>query len=647
MRIPLLLLAALAVRGQTLDQLLSSPFPTNLTASGNHVAWVANTMGVRNVWADGRQITAYTEDDGEEISQLIWNRAGDRLVYVRGRVPVIWRVAVNGGPPERIAGGNSVAYSPDGSKLAWLDGGQLHWTNPTPMAIAAVRGTVTSFVWSPDGRKIALVNSRGDHAFIGVFDGTATRFPDPSFDTDSAPAWSPDSTTVAWLRMPASKPNYLFLTRREGEPFSIRAADVGTARGREIWRADRGRGSVFQAVVGPQLIWGADGNLVFPWEKDGWTHLYSVSLGGGKAKLLTPGAFEVEYVAAAPGAAHVVFNSNQGDIDRRHIWRVPVAGGPVQSVTNGKGIEWSPTVLDGGVIAYLASDARRPAHVVVGAKKYFDTDFPADSLVEPQAVEITATDGMKAPAQLFLPKTSGPHPAVIFVHGGPPRQMLLGWNYSLYYHSAYALNQYLATRGYVVLSLNYRSGIGYGREFREALARGASGASEFQDVLGAGLYLKGRADVDPKRIGIWGGSYGGYLTAMALSRASDLFAAGVDIHGVHDWNNVIRNFVPSYNRLAEPELAKLAWESSPLSSMSGWRSPVLVIHGDDDRNVPFNESVLLIQALRRQGIDPEQLVIPDEIHSFLRHSSWKAVLSATAEFFDRKFKSAPANPSTR
>ena len=113
--------------------------------------------------------------------------------------------------------------------------------------------------------------------------------------------------------------------------------------------------------------------------------------------------------------------------------------------------------------------------------------------------------------------------------------MLLGWHYMYYYNNAYAMNQYLASRGYVVLSVNYRSGIGYGMKFREALNYGAGGASEFNDVLGAGLFLKSRPDVDPARIGLWGGSYGGYLTALGLARASDLFAAGVDMHGVHDW----------------------------------------------------------------------------------------------------------------
>src|SRR4029077_16842629 len=163
--------------------------------------------------------------------------------------------------------------------------------------------------------------------------------------------------------------------------------------------------------------------------------------------------------------------------------------------------------------------------------------FPQASLVEPEPVIFTAADGMPIHAQLFRPRgiaAGEKRPALLFFQGGSHRQMLLGWHYNSYYNNAYAMNQYLASRGYLVLAVNYRSGIGYGLRFREAERQGAGGASEFNDVLGAGLYLRSRPDVDPTRIGLWGGSYGGYLTAMGLSRASDLFAAGVDFHGVHD-----------------------------------------------------------------------------------------------------------------
>ena len=200
------------------------------------------------------------------------------------------------------------------------------------------------------------------------------------------------------------------------------------------------------------------------------------------------------------------------------------------------------------------------------------------------------------------------------MHGGSRRQMLLGWHYMDYYNNAYGMNQYLASQGYVVLSINYRSGIGHGMEFREALNYGATGASEYQDVEGAGKYLRTRADVDPAHIGLWGGSYGGYLTALGLARNSDLFAAGVDFHGVHDWSARLRAAAALEERNAEA--SKLAFDSSPMAAVKTWKSPVLLIHGDDDRNVDFSQTVELVTALRRQNAYFEELIIPDGVHGF-------------------------------
>ncbi len=253
--------------------------------------------------------------------------------------------------------------------------------------------------------------------------------------------------------------------------------------------------------------------------------------------------------------------------------------------------------------------------------------------------------GLVLHGQLFLPSNADDgtkHPAVVFFHGGSQRQMLLGWHYMDYYSNAYAMNQYLASRGYIVLSVNYRSGIGYGLNFREALNYGASGASEYNDVQGAGLYLRGLKDVDARRIGVWGGSYGGYLTALALARASDLYAAGVDFHGVHNWDLENTHWIPAYDPDSQPDDARLAWESSPMAFIKTWRSPVLLIQGDDDRNVTFEETVDLADALRKQGVPYQELIFPDEIHAFLMHKTWIAAYTAAAEFLDQHLAAHPA-----
>lgn len=673
----------------TLEQVMSAPFPSDLVAarSGGKVAWVQNAKGVRNVWVaeppeyKGRKLTSYSEDDGEGIGEPVWTGDAGAIIYTRGGdlegfgenpnprsqaeepKQLIWIVTLDGKPPRQLAEGHSAAISPKGERVAFINKREV-WSIKTdgsekPAALIQSKGRSSSLRWSADGVKLAFVNNRGDHGYIGVYDlaTRALRYLDPSVDRDSEPVWSRDGKEIAFIRIPASREASAFAPKRSAEPWSIRVAAVETGVGREIWKAETGPGSVFRDVVAEdQLSWSADGRIVFPWEKDGWTHLYSVSASAesrdSKAALLTPGEFEVEHLSITPDGKEMVYSSNQGDIDHRHIWRVSLAGGrAAMPVTSGNGIEWSPVAAsDGKAIAFFRADARRPdrATIILGSGSPHDlapdtvpNEFPERSLVEPQQIILSGADGMKIHGQLFLPanldKTKR-YPAIAFFHGGSRRQMLLGWHYMYYYRNAYALNQYLANHGYIVLSVNYRSGIGYGMEFREALNYGATGASEFNDVLGAGVYLRSRADVDPRRIGLWGGSYGGYLTAMGLSRASDLFAAGVDIHGVHDWNIVIRSFVPEYDPQAKPDAARLAFESSPLSSLKTWRSPVLLIHGDDDRNVPFSETVHLVEALRNQGVEFEQLIFPDEIHDFLNFSDWLRAYHAAADFFDRHLK---------
>ncbi len=676
----------------TIEQVLSAPFPSGLIAAPakGRVAWVFNAQGRRNIWvaepsSDGsfksRQITSYTEDDGQDLGELSWAPDAETIVYTRGgdleftnkpepnpqNSPQaveqdIWAVSLAGGAPRKLGEGHSPAVSPKGDSVAYILKNQV-WIakldgNSKPEQLIHALGDASSLRWSPNGEKLAFTSSRTGHGFIGVYDVVAksVTYLDPSVDTDLEPAWSPDSHQIAFVRIPVSKGNLAFSPKRQGTPWSIYVADPASGKAREIWRAEPGRGSVFREIVADnQLLWAAGDRIVFPWERDGWTRLYFVSVLGGTASLLTPGNFEVEFVALSPNREEIVYSSNQDDIDRRHIWKVSPSGDHPTSITSGSGIETQPVFTsDNRSVVVLRSDARlpmRPALITASgsmtdlAPDTIPNQFPASALATPQQVILSAADGMHLHGQLFLPPNANDgakHPALIFFHGGSRRQMLLGWHYMAYYSNAYAMNQFLASRGYIVLAVNYRSGIGYGLDFREALNYGATGASEFNDVMGAGLYLRGRSDVDPHRIGLWGGSYGGYLTALGLARASDLFAAGMDMHGVHDWNTEIPTFTAGYKPDAHPDAARLAWESSPLSSMNTWRSPVLLIQGDDDRNVPFSQLVDMVEALRKQGVEFEQIVFPDEIHDFLLFRSWVRAYSAGSDFFDRHLRSSAA-----
>jgi dipeptidyl aminopeptidase/acylaminoacyl peptidase len=278
-------------------------------------------------------------------------------------------------------------------------------------------------------------------------------------------------------------------------------------------------------------------------------------------------------------------------------------------------------------------------------RKLLDTgalpaDFPLSQLVTPQSVAFQASDGTTVHGQLFSREDDlQQKPGVIFVHGGPPRQMLLGWHYMDYYSNAYAVNQYLANHGFVVLSVNYRLGIGYGRKFHHPDHAGPAGAAEYQDVLAGAKFLQHQKDVDASRIGMWGGSYGGYLTALALARNSNVFKAGVDLHGVHDWSH-LRDYLEKpevrYEQGDRDAAIKVAWKSSPDSSMDRWKSPVLLIQGDDDRNVEFQQTIDLARRLDAHHVPFEELVLPNEIHGFLRHAAWLAADSATAAYLARK-----------
>ncbi len=544
-------------------------------------------------------------------------------------------------------------------RVAYERGGEM-WATPVngqekPKQIV-VRGKNQPVQWSPDGTRLLFVSDRGDHSFIGVYDGNAqiVKFIAPSVDSDGDPAWSPDGKRVAFVRQPAvprDTPDGYFIEPDRAHPWSIWVADVESGSAREVWHSGTALQDSYpymaQETGGGVLHWSDGDHLIFANEADGWQHLYAIAAGGGAPRLLTPGDCEVEEWSLTNDHKTVFFNSNCGDIDRRHVWSVAVDGTGLRQVTHGEGIEWAPTTSsDQQDLFYIGSDATHPGrvfHLNLGGKNNAETEisskawepsFPSGQLITPECVTFHSPDGLEIHGQLFLPRDLKPgekRAALIFLHGGPMRQMLLGWHYMYYYANSYAMNQFLANRGYVVLAINYRSGIGYGRAFREAPGRAGRGASEYQDVVAAGKYLQSRNDVDGKRIGLWGGSYGGYLTALGLGRNSDLFEAGVDFHGVHDW--------PADNwegRHIPPDLVKLAHDSSPVSAVNTWKSPVLFIHGDDDRNVMFSQTVDLVARLRAQGVSIEQLVFPDEVHDFLLNGSWLKAYQASSDFLDRR-----------
>lgn len=671
----------------TLEEVLSPGFAYDLVAARevDRIAWLENERGMRNVYTaaapDFRpvRLTAFLEDDGTDLTGLQIAQDGSVVVFTRGHAAnregwvanpsshadgaerAIWAVATDGGRPWRVVAAASAALSPDGRWVVYLKDGEVHRAPVNPGAdplqadragpLFRVWGRPGGLTWSPDSRRIAFVTERDTHSFVGVYDLQSHRitYMAPSVDRDAAPTWSPDGRRIAFTRRPGrafgqglERPDDVpteeipagFVNPRfsGGHALEIWIADAETGEGRRLWHSRPGTDPF--AGIGA-IRWQSD-HLVFNLEPDNWERYFSISTVEPRPDPI-PLTHEVgfpENVAFSPDGTTLYFATNHGDVDRRHIWRVPVSGGTPRQITRGEGIETFPAVLaSGDRLALLSAGAARPQSVAVvpatgGEPRLVSRipeTFPAQGHVTPTNVTLTAPDGVQFNNQLFLPPDLRPgerRPALIFIHGGPRRQMLLGYNYGHFYHMAYAVNQYFAAKGYVVLSVNFRGGIGYGREFRQAPNMGRNGNSEYQDILAAGEYLRDRPDVDPTRIALWGLSYGGILTAQGLARNSELFAAGADIAGVHFWGDSL-----------DPRTVN--FQSSAVSRIRDWTSPVLLVHGDDDRNVAFAQTVGLVQLLRAHDIPFELIVFPDEVHSFLVHARWLETFNAMDDFFDR------------
>jgi dipeptidyl aminopeptidase/acylaminoacyl peptidase len=429
-----------------------------------------------------------------------------------------------------------------------------------------------------------------------------------------------------------------------GYTISFMVGDVATGKATEFWHnppADRTFANI------NSITWGGD-HVVFAGQvpNDEWDRFYSVSVSNPQSQptlltttdgLINDSVADRTFVTTALSSDGKTFYycTNAKDIEKRHIWAVPTSGGTPRQLSTDGGVEVSPTPLSSGKsLAVLYFGADQPASIGIVPANGGETkivyptlgkDFPKSAHVTPEIVITHAADGLEIHNQLFLPKDLKPgekRPAIVFVHGGPQREMLPAYHYMQFYHWAYAYNQWLQSQGYIVMSINYRSGVGYGRSFQRAPNTEGRGNSEYQDVVAGAKYLQARADVDPTRVGIWGLSYGGLLTAEALARNSDIFVAGVDLAGVHLYGNNL-------------DSTNLAYQSSAAAHIDTWKSPVFLEQGDDDRNVDFAQMVGMVSLLRAHNVYFDLTVIPDDVHESLVHSRWIDIFSRSSDFLHR------------
>jgi len=601
-----------------------------------------------------------------------------------------WRLG-QGTSPSLSPDGRTVAFARDGQIFSYkITKAPADSIERGQKPLVRLWGRNAQPRWSPDGSRLAFTSLRDNHSFVAVYDMKKRHvdYMAPGVDFDASPSWSADGKRIAFIRRPGTpfgqqaqagdgslgNPNFAANGRggraggggrgagvaqagapadglhraafRGGYTLSLMVADVATGKAEEVWH-NQLNDQTFPNIQG--ILFAGD-HLIFQQEPEEWIRWYAVSATGGTTTPveLTPGNGAVESLALSSDGKTLYYATNAGDIDRRHIWKVATSGGTATQITSGTDIDMYPVVLASGKeLAVLSSGPTRPIQVTIapldgGAKKniypVLTKEFLATTQVAPENVTLKADDGVEFHNQLFLPKdlkAGEKRPAIVFVHGGPIRQMLLGYHYMDFYHQAYAVNEWLASQGYIVMSVNYRSGIGYGKSFRTAPNVGGRGNAEYKDVIAAGKYLQTRSDVDPTRVGIWGLSYGGVLTSQALARNSDVFVAGVDMAGVHLWGSSI-------------DSADVSYKSSAIAAIDSWKSPVLVWANDDDRNVDFSQTIGLVDLLRAHNVYYELMVNPDDTHETLMHSRWLELYAHMDSFLDRfvrKHAAASTNSS--
>lgn len=663
----------------------------NISDDGSVVVFIRGSGPNREGWV------ANPSADPNGAERAIW--------AVRTIGGPAWRV-VEGSNPELSPDGKWVLFTKEGQifRAAVTQTAQMSEMDKGLKPFIKEWGTQSNPRWSPDGSRIAFVTNRVDHGFIAIYTVKTRKvhYMAPYVDFDGSPTWSADGKQIAFLRRPGlpfglqaatqpgvqlngiggvvaapggrggapgggrggrggggggqgrgadPRPGMFRSAFEDGSTLKAMIGDPATGTVREIWHnaADE---KVFVNINA--ITWAGDA-LLFQLEPEEWILMYSLSTTAMNPQpvVLTPreGMIGNESVqsqwAVSPDGKWMYYSTNVGDVDRRHIWKVATSGGEAVQVTTSE-IETYPMPLASNkYVAVMSATALRPQSVGIWPttanadakteKLIYPTitkDFPLAASVTPTNVTLKADDGLEFHNQIFLPKDLKPgekRPAIVFVHGGSRRQMLLGYQYLSFYHVFYAVNQWLANQGYIVLSVNYRSGIGYGKSFRNAANVGAAGNAEYKDVIAAGRYLQTRADVDPKRVGIWGLSYGGLLTAEALARNSDVFITGVDLAGVHLEGNSL-------------DTASVSYKASAISEMSKWKSPVLLLQGDDDRNVAFSQMVGLVQLLRANKIYYELTVIPDDVHETLLHSRWLDFFGKMEPWLEKYLKKAEKPP---
>jgi dipeptidyl aminopeptidase/acylaminoacyl peptidase len=385
----------------------------------------------------------------------------------------------------------------------------------------------------------------------------------------------------------------------------------------------------FGFVPGTQTVW-------FLSEHTGWLHLYSVDYAGGTPRALTSGKYEVLEVEA--DRTSFTFTASKDSLHELHLYRTPIGGGAITKLTTEPGWHNAEVSPDTKTLADIYSYTNKPPELYVGGVKVTTSpapEFASYPWLDAPIVHVPARDGASVPARLYKPANWNGGPAVIFVHGaGYLQNVHRGWSS---YFREYMFHHLLMERGYLVLDADYRASAGYGRDWRTAIYRHMGGV-DLTDHVDAAQWLAREHRVDPKRIGIYGGSYGGFIALMGMFTTPDVFAAGAALRPVTDWAHY--NHPYTANILNTPQSDPEAYrKSSPIYFAEGLKGALLICHGMIDVNVHFQDTVRLVQRLielRKENW--EAAMYPLEDHSFVEPTSWADEYKRILLLFERELK---------
>jgi dipeptidyl aminopeptidase/acylaminoacyl peptidase len=481
-----------------------------------------------------------------------------------------------------------------------------------------------------DGGRVAYVRlSDGYVRWLRLVPGDTTRTPADV----SVRGWNDDGTAALVVAQSAD-----FKTR----VISTVGADSGAVRAIDTLRdtawVDGPCATCAGWYDGGRRIW-------FVSEADGFAHLYTADSRGARREQLTRGKWEVVDVELSPDRREFFLHTSETSPYEQHFWRMPVSGGTRTRITTRVGGHNATPSPDGRMLADVFSESNRPPELFVmrnepNAPMSQVTTSPtrewlAFPWIKPAIITIPASDGVAVPARIYRPSDMGAQPngaAVIFVHGAGYLHNVN--NYWSYYAREYMFNQLLASKGYVVLDVDYRGSAGYGRDWRTAIYR-YMGGRDLQDQVDASRWLQKESKIDPERIGLYGGSYGGFITLMALFTQPKQFGAGAALRSVTDWAHYNHGYTGQI--LNTPQSDTLAFRrSSPIYFAEGLEDPLLIAHGMVDTNVHFQDVVRLSERLIELGkTNWEMAVYPVEDHGFIRPSSWTDEYRRIYELFER------------